>query len=105
MSNKFRAWDGLRMTTSGIMFNTSTGEVEVPKDSRMVLMRGTPYKKDGIDLYAGDIVSLPSYPEGQTDIYIIVDYGDSFVIRDFKSEDDKYDNFDGDYFYQHNDQL
>lgn len=28
---EFMAWDGIRMTTSGIMFNSTTGRIETPK--------------------------------------------------------------------------
>lgn len=49
-------WDGYRMTTDGIMFNTSTGEVVTPHSS-MKLMQFTG-KEDinEVDIYAGDIV-------------------------------------------------
>ena len=39
-SIEFRVWDGLRMTSSGIMFNTSTSSLSVP-NTNYVLMQFT----------------------------------------------------------------
>ena len=53
---KFRAWDGLRMTTSGIMFNTSTGEMFTAKNMPLMQSIGLT-DKDNKEIYDGDRVS------------------------------------------------
>ena len=51
---KYRAWDGFRMTTSGIQFNSSTGELEFAPDG--VLIQCTGIKdKNGVEIWEDDI--------------------------------------------------
>lgn len=78
---KFRAWDGVRMTTSGIMFNNSNGCIEVPKEASFGGILTTKYEvmqftgltdKNGEQVFEGDIVQ--AYRSGQKfkgDIYLI----------------------------------
>ena len=72
---KFRAWDGLRMTTTGISFNNSYGILEHPKQPGWKLMQYTGLKDCSVpqkEIYEGDIISI----DGGAEPYIAKVYFD-----------------------------
>ena len=58
---KFRAWDGRRMTLSGIAFSNSTGLMTVPAED--ILMQYTGLKDSkGVGIYESDFVRIKISP-------------------------------------------
>jgi uncharacterized phage protein (TIGR01671 family) len=62
--NKYRAWDGMRMTTSGIMFNCTTSAVEVPTNNEMkpmmkLMQFSGVFDEQKKEIYESDIVEVP----------------------------------------------
>ena len=82
MANRFnfRAWSGLRMTTSGIQFNSSTSELEFKPPG--ILMQSTGMcDAYGTVLFDGDVVPLAGYGDyvcefPYTDLYESAAEGD-----------------------------
>ena len=80
MKHKYRAWDGSRMTTYGIMFNSITGELETA--ANMPLMQCTGLANAaGVEWWEGDIVEYDGH------VCEIVFYNGSFC-RKWLSDDD-----------------
>ena len=74
MKHKYRAWDGSRMTTYGIMFNSITGELETA--ANMPLMQCTGLTNAaGVEWWEGDIVEYDGH------VCEIVFYNGSFCRK------------------------
>jgi hypothetical protein len=97
---KFRAWDGLRMTTGGIMFNTSTGSVVVPTEQSIRMDKITNpwhlmeftglYDNAGKEIWEGDLITNHSRNGGNPHPVIYHaplaawcgDYGNKYPLQD-----------------------
>ena len=79
----FRAWDGNRMTTSGIQFNSSTGKLEFKPAGVLMQSVGITDEND-IEIFEGDIVDgwcyehtgkfLVFFDEGAFSIHVTDEY-------------------------------
>ena len=105
---KFKAW----MSESKVMLdavdlnllcilNGGTGIDE----ATIILQYTGVNTKDMVEIYEGDIIRLPSYPHKGFDNYIVDGYGGAFTILDYRSENEKYDDYEGDYGYHHGELL
>ena len=57
---KFRAWDGIRMTTTGIQFNNTNGELKfIPKGILMQYTGLEDHSTALTDIYEGDYLLVP----------------------------------------------
>ncbi len=102
---KFRAWNTIsnKMVSHEEIINDFILYEELCRPlERNVFMQWTGVRTtEGVEIYEGDIISLPSYPNKGTNIYVVEYYGGAFHVSDFRSTLDKYDDYEGDYGYHH----
>ena len=54
------------------------------------------------EIYEYDLVTASTH-EKEEGVYVVVNYGGAFRLVDYRSELDEYDDYEGDYYYYHND--
>ena len=84
---KFRAWDGLRMTTSGIQFSSTDGKLTMVKN--MPLMQYTGLKdRNGVEIYEGDIVYAGGDKKNIAEVYYSTKQSmGAFLLKNSWTED------------------
>ncbi len=95
MKHKYRAWDGIQMTTSGIQFSSTTGELTFIPKGELLRYSGFEDTND-IEIYAGDKIEFCTFDyNGHDTQYVgyVVDCGSRFMI--WKTPDSEFFGSDG----------